>query len=175
MAVPIWFLWARDFSELHAIQKPSGPTATAILSRYAVTQRNSLYTLSHYVFQNFEGCLRRIALHPCKGPCSTTTFSTLKGGVALQVASWKVSRYNGVLQLHCRLPRYSGALSSKVARLAILFAWYRPPFLASGPKCQKKESLWTQRSCTALTFKSWSDLAGQCHALAQAVSRVPCP
>ena len=33
-------------------------------------------------------------LHPLKGPI-VPTFSALKGGVALQVASWKVSRYSG--------------------------------------------------------------------------------
>ena len=40
----------------------SGPTATVILSRH---------TQSRYVFQHLEGCGRRIALHPPKGPCST--------------------------------------------------------------------------------------------------------
>ena len=31
------------------------------------------------------------------------TFSALKGGVALQVASWKLSRHRGVSRRHCRL------------------------------------------------------------------------
>ena len=44
----------------------SGPAATVILSRYAV------------------------ALHPVK--MLAPTFSAHKGGVALQVASWKVSQ-----------------------------------------------------------------------------------
>ena len=30
------------------------------------------------------------------------------GGVALKVRSWKVSRYRGVLQVHCRLSHYNG-------------------------------------------------------------------
>ena len=83
-----------------------GPTTTVILSRY---------TLSHFVFQHFEGCRRRIALHPPqKGPVAPT-FSGLKRGVALQAASWKVSRYRGVSQLHCRLSRCSGALSPQLS------------------------------------------------------------
>ena len=44
----------------------------------------------------------------------TPTFSAVKGGVALQVASWKVSRYKVVSQLHCRLSRCSGPLSLEV-------------------------------------------------------------
>ena len=42
------------------------------------------------------------ATPPAKGPVAPT-FATLKGGVALQVTSWKVSRYRG---LHCRLSRW---------------------------------------------------------------------
>ena len=34
------------------------------------------------------------ATPPAKGPVAPT-FATLKGGVAFEVASWKVSRYNG--------------------------------------------------------------------------------
>ena len=50
---------------------------------------------------------------PRKGPL-TPTFSALEGGAALQVASWKASRYNGVSQLPCRLSRCSGALRQVV-------------------------------------------------------------
>ena len=50
------------------------------------------------------------ATPPEKGPVSTY-LSALQGGVALQVASWKVSRYRGVSKLHCRLSRYRGPLS----------------------------------------------------------------
>ena len=39
----------------------SGPTATAILSRSL-----SRCALSHYVFQDLEGCRRRIVLQPLK-------------------------------------------------------------------------------------------------------------
>ena len=42
-----------------------------------------------------------------------TTFSALKGGVAFQVGSWKVSRCRGVSQLHCRLSRCSGPLAAQ--------------------------------------------------------------
>ena len=48
------------------------------------------------------------ATPPEKGPVAPTA-SAFKGAVALQVASWKVSRYIGVSQLHCRLSRCSGA------------------------------------------------------------------
>ena len=47
---------------------------------------------------------------PAKGPAAPP-FSALQGSVALQVASWKVSRYRGVSQLHCRLSCCSGPLS----------------------------------------------------------------
>ena len=46
---------------------------------------------------------------PGKGPVAPTV-SALEGGVALQLASWKVSWYRGVSQLHCRLSCCSGAL-----------------------------------------------------------------
>ena len=47
------------------------------------------------VFQHLEGCRRRIALKPpSKGPVAPI-FSALEGGVALQAASWKMSRYPG--------------------------------------------------------------------------------
>ena len=47
---------------------------------------------------------------PEKGPVAPP-FSALEGGVALQVASWKVSRYKGgVAQRHCRLSRYNGSV-----------------------------------------------------------------
>ena len=49
------------------------------------------------------------ATPPEKSPVAPAV-SALKGAVALQVASWKVSRYRGVSQLHCRLSRCSGAL-----------------------------------------------------------------
>ena len=74
------------------------PTRTGPLHQ-ACRATVSHYILSHYVFQDLEGCRRRIALHPLKGRCSTN-ISALKGGVTLQFASWKVSRYKGVLQLH---------------------------------------------------------------------------
>ena len=51
----------------------------------------------------------RVALHLAKGPVAPT-FSALTGGVALQVASWKVLRYKGVSQLDSRLSRYNGPL-----------------------------------------------------------------
>ena len=52
------------------------------------------------------------ATPPEKGPVASK-FSA--GGVALQVASWKVLWYRGMLQLHCRLSRCSGALRYLVA------------------------------------------------------------
>ena len=39
--------------------------------------------------------------------------SALNWGVAIQVASWKVSQYRGVSRLHCRLSRYSGPLRER--------------------------------------------------------------
>ena len=48
--------------------------------------------------------------HPFKGTVAPT-LSALNGGLALQVASWKVSPYREVSQLHFRLLRYSGPLS----------------------------------------------------------------
>ena len=39
------------------------------------------------------------ATPPERGPVAPS-FSALKGGVALQVAFWKVSRYRGVSKLH---------------------------------------------------------------------------
>ena len=51
------------------------------------------------------------ATPPDKGPVAPA-FSALSVGVALQVASWKVSWYKGVSQLHCRLSRYNGPLRS---------------------------------------------------------------
>ena len=71
--------------------------------------------MSHFVFQDLEGCRRSVALHTLKGPCSTY-ISALEGGVPFQVASCKVSRYRGMSQLHCRLSRYSGPLSCRRAR-----------------------------------------------------------
>ena len=61
-------------------------------------------------FAGFGGALagESLCTHS-KGPAATT-FSGLIGGVALQVASWKVSRYRGVSQLHCRLLCYNGPL-----------------------------------------------------------------
>ena len=55
------------------------------------------------------------AIPPAKGPVAPA-FSALEVGVALQVASWKESRYRGVSQLHCRLSRCSGALRQPQAR-----------------------------------------------------------
>ena len=52
-----------------------------------------------------------------KGPVAPTV-SALKGGVALQVASWKVLRYRGVSQLHCHLSRCSGAANENQKRSA---------------------------------------------------------
>ena len=57
----------------------------------------SHYTLSHYVFQGLEGCRLGESRHATpaeKGPV-TPAFSALKGGVALRVASCKVSQYRG--------------------------------------------------------------------------------
>ena len=70
--------------------------------QYSCCATLSRYILSRCVFQDFKGCRRRMA-----PPCSA-----LKEGVALQVASWKVSRYRGVSQLRCRLSRSNGPLSS---------------------------------------------------------------
>ena len=53
---------------------------------------------------------------PQKGPVAPT-LSAPKGGVALEVASWKVLRYRGLSQLHCRLARYSGPLSKHLFEL----------------------------------------------------------
>ena len=53
--------------------------------------------------------LHCLALHPLK----RVPFSAFRGGVALQVASWKVSRYRGVSQLHCRLSRCSASLNGR--------------------------------------------------------------
>ena len=63
---------------------------TLLRNRPFVASRSS--SMLHYIFQDLEGCRRRIALHNLKGPCGTY-LSALKGGVALQVASCKVSRY----------------------------------------------------------------------------------
>ena len=49
----------------------------------------------------WRGVAREPQYTPSKGPVAPT-FSALKGGVALQVASWKVSLYKGLSQLHCR-------------------------------------------------------------------------
>ena len=73
------------------MRQPLQQSCQAILSRY---------TLLEYIF-------RRIALRPLEEGPVAPAFSALKGGVALQVASW----YRGVSQLHCRLLRCSGALS----------------------------------------------------------------
>ena len=65
-------------------------------------------------FPGFGGVSQEnCATPPEKGPV-TPTFSALKEGVALQTASWKMSRHMGVLQLHCRLPHYSGLLRLQV-------------------------------------------------------------
>ena len=56
------------------------------------------------------------ATPPSKGPVAPT-FSALKGGVALEAASWKVWRYRVMSQLHCRLSRYSGPLGLDAAFL----------------------------------------------------------
>ena len=53
----------------------------------------------------WRGSRRRIARYPLKRALLAPTFSALKGGVALQVASWKVLWYTGVSQLQCRLSR----------------------------------------------------------------------
>ena len=47
------------------------------------------------------GCRKRIVLHLVKGRCSTYFFSSYRQSVALQIASWEVSLYKGVSQLHC--------------------------------------------------------------------------
>ena len=75
----------------------SGPTATDILSRYTF----SLHSVA-LRFPEFGGVARESHYSPSKGPVAPT-FSALNGGVALQVASWKVSQYREVSQLHCRL------------------------------------------------------------------------
>ena len=56
------------------LQFLSGPTATVTMSRYTVT-----LNLSHHVFQDSEGCRKRIAPNPLKGPCSTYLFSSWRG------------------------------------------------------------------------------------------------
>ena len=84
----------------------STPTATAILSRYTV----ALHSVA-LRFPTFGGMCRRIVLHPPEKALLHLPFQLLKS-VALQVASWKVSRYRGVSQLHCRLSRYNGPLST---------------------------------------------------------------
>ena len=75
----------------------SGPTATVILSRYAV----ALHSVA-LRFPGFGGggeSQENRATPPEKGPVAPT-FAALEGGVVLQVASRKVSRCRGVSQLH---------------------------------------------------------------------------
>ena len=50
--------------------------------------------------KTWRGVTRESRYTPSKGPV-VPTFSALKGGVALQVASWKASRYRVVSQLQC--------------------------------------------------------------------------
>ena len=88
-----------------SLQAPRGPTATIILSRYTVGL--------HSVALRFPGfgvvSQENRATPRSKGPLPPI-FSALKGGVALQVASWR-SWCRGASQLHCRLSRCS--LSAK--------------------------------------------------------------
>ena len=51
----------------------SNPVAATV----ALHCRATLY--SHYVFQDLEGCHKKIALHPLNGPCGTYFFSSLRG------------------------------------------------------------------------------------------------
>ena len=87
----------------------SGPTATVILWQNTV----ALHCVA-LRFPGFGGVSQENrATPPQKGPVAPT-FSAFEGGVALQVVAWKVSRYRGVSQLHCRLARYSGPLRSRM-------------------------------------------------------------
>ena len=79
----------------------SGPPATAILSRCAV----ALHSVAPR-FQGFGGVSQESGATPPGKGSVAPTFSALK------VASWKVSGYRGVSQLHCRLSHCSGPLSS---------------------------------------------------------------
>ena len=85
----------------------SGSTAFGILSRSSV----ALLSVA-LCFPRLGGLSQENRAAPLEKVPVTPTFSALKGGVALQVASWKVSRYRGVSQLHCCLSCYSGALRS---------------------------------------------------------------
>ena len=58
----------------------------------------------------WRGVARESRYTLCQNGPVAPTFSALRGGVALRVASWKVSRYRGVSQLHCRLLRCNEAL-----------------------------------------------------------------
>ena len=72
-----------------------GPTATAILSRYTV----ALQPVAQHFPGLGEASQENSATYtPLKGPVAPT-ISALEGGVALQVASWKVSRCRGASQL----------------------------------------------------------------------------
>ena len=84
----------------------TGPTATVILSRYTV----ALHSVA-LRFPGFGGVWQENRATPPQNGPVVPTFSALKGGVALEVASWKVLQYRGASQLHCRLSRYSGSLS----------------------------------------------------------------
>ena len=68
----------------------SGPTSTIILSRYNVAPHSVALC-----FPGFGGVSQENRATPLKLPVAPAS-SALKRGVALQVASWKVSWYRGV-------------------------------------------------------------------------------
>ena len=95
----------------------SGPTATIVLSRYTV----ALYPVALRFPASGKVPQENRATPTEKGPVAPT-FSALKGGAALQVTSWKLSRYRGVSQLHCRLSRCNAsALSAGIWGLCSVF------------------------------------------------------
>ena len=104
----------------------SGPTATVTLSRYTA----ALHSVA-LRFPGFGGVAQENrGTPPEKGPVAPA-FSAFKGGVALQVAPWKVSRCMGVSQLRCRLRTAVGHLGSHAP-------WFCKPSLKIAGEVQEK-------------------------------------
>ena len=91
-----------------AVLRLSGPTATVTVP----VVLHCRATLCRITFPRmWRGVTGESRYTPSKAPVAPS-FAALKGGVALQVASWKVSRHKGVSQLHCRLSHCNGPLNS---------------------------------------------------------------